>query len=88
MLELKCSGLWRGIRDMKITGINCSSCGATYEMAEAASVQGGPGRENCAVCGVVLAQWQEPSLRAFRLVMSTERRYARVDAPPAFEAVR
>lgn len=73
---------------MKITGIICSSCGASYEMAEAVSVQGKPGQENCAVCGTMLAQWHEPSLRAFRLVMPTERRYASVVAPPAFETVR
>ncbi|HXI05531.1 MAG: hypothetical protein ACRC1G_00180 [Bradyrhizobium sp.] len=57
-------------------------------MAEAVSVQGKPGQENCAVCGTMLAQWHEPSLRAFRLVMPTERRYASVVAPPAFETVR
>lgn len=70
---------------MKITGINCSSCGAAYEMAEAVSVQGNPGEEKCVVCGVVLAQWHEPRLRAFRLVMAAEHRYARVPAPPAPE---
>ena len=73
---------------MKITGITCSSCEASYEMAEAVSMKGKPGQENCAVCGAMLAQWKEPSLRAFRLVMPTERRYASIPAPPAFEAVR
>jgi uncharacterized Zn finger protein len=73
---------------MKITGINCSACGASYEMAEAVSMQGKPGQENCNVCGAMLAQWKEPSLRAFRLVMPTERRYASIPAPPSFEAVR
>ena len=68
---------------MKITGINCSACGASYEMAEAVSVQGKPGQENCNVCGAMLAQWKEPSLRAFRLVMPTERRYASIPAPPS-----
>jgi hypothetical protein len=57
-------------------------------MAEAVSMQGKPGQENCAVCGAMLALWKEPSLRAFRLVMPNERRYASIPAPPAFEAVR
>jgi uncharacterized Zn finger protein len=73
---------------MKITGINCSACGASYEMAEAVSMQGKPGQENCNVCGAMLAQWKEPSLRAFRLVMPNERRYESIPAPPSFEAVR
>jgi hypothetical protein len=68
---------------MKITGITCSSCEASYEMAEAVSMQGEPGQENCAVCGAMLAQWKEPSLRAFRLVMPNERRYASIPAPPS-----
>jgi uncharacterized Zn finger protein len=68
---------------MKITNMTCSSCGAAYEMAEAVSVQGSPGEEKCALCGAVLAQWKEPSLRAFRLVMAAEHRYARIPAPPS-----
>jgi uncharacterized Zn finger protein len=72
---------------MKITGITCSSCGASYEMAESVSAQGKPGQAICAVCGDMLAQWNEPKLRVFRLVMPSERRYAAVAAPPAFEAV-
>ncbi|HEY0852069.1 MAG TPA: hypothetical protein VGD96_19310 [Bradyrhizobium sp.] len=52
-------------------------------MAEAVSVQGNPGQEHCTVCGVVLAQWHEPKLRAFRLVMPAERRYARIPVPPS-----
>jgi len=52
-------------------------------MAEAVSLPGKPGCEKCALCGQMLAQWKEPSLRAFRLVMAAEHRYARVPAPPA-----
>ena len=68
---------------MKISGITCSSCGAAYEVAEAVSIKGKPGEEKCALCGAMLARWQEPSLRAYRLVMAAEHRYARVLAPPA-----
>jgi hypothetical protein len=57
-------------------------------MAEAVSVPGGPGEEKCVLCGAVLAQWQEPRLRAIRLVMAAEHRYARVPAPPAPEVFR
>jgi hypothetical protein len=55
-------------------------------MAEAVSVSGSPGEEKCVLCGAVLARWQEPRLRAIRLVMAAEHRYARVPAPPAAEA--
>jgi hypothetical protein len=72
---------------MKITGITCSSCGAAYEMAEAVSVPGKPGYEKCALCGQMLAQWNEPRLRAFRLITAAEHRYPRVPAPPAPGAV-
>jgi hypothetical protein len=70
---------------MKIIGITCSSCGAAYEMAEAVSVEGRPGEEKCLLCGVVLARWNEPRLRAIRLVMAAEHRYAGVPVPPAPE---
>jgi hypothetical protein len=72
---------------MKITSITCSACGAAYEVAEAASVQGRTGEEKCVLCGAVVARWNEPRLRAVRLVMAAEHRYARVPAPPAFEAL-
>jgi hypothetical protein len=71
---------------MKITSITCSCCGAAYEVAEAASVQGSPGEEKCVLCGEVVTQWNEPRLRAVRLVMASEHRYARMPAPPALQA--
>jgi hypothetical protein len=73
---------------MKITNITCSSCGAAYEMAEAVSIPGSPGEEKCALCGAMLSQWKEPSLRAFRLVMAAEHRYARMPVPPGPAVVR
>ena len=72
---------------MKITSITCSCCGAAYEVAEAASVQGRTGEEKCVLCGAVVARWNEPRLRAVRLVMATEHRYARVPAPPVLEVL-
>jgi hypothetical protein len=58
-------------------------------MAEAVSVQGSPGQEKCAICGGLLAQWHEPTLRAFRLVTPAAHRYPRVPVPPpAFETVQ
>jgi len=54
-------------------------------MAEAVSVQGNPGQEKCALCGGLLAQWHEPRLRAFRLIMPAAHRYARIDVPPSPE---
>jgi hypothetical protein len=53
-------------------------------MAEAVSVQGNPGQEKCSICGAVLAQWQEPKLRAFRLITPAAQRYPRVPVPPGF----
>jgi hypothetical protein len=52
-------------------------------MAEALSVQGKPGQTNCTLCGNVLAKWDESRLRAFRLIMASEHRYAGVPVPPS-----
>ncbi len=67
---------------MKISDITCSSCGAAYEMAEAVSVQGRPGEAGCTLCGNLLAKWDQSKLRAFRLIMAVEHRYADVPMPP------
>ena len=68
---------------MKISDITCPSCGAAYEVAEAMSVQGKPGQMDCTLCGNLLARWDEARLRAFRLTMAVEHRYAGVAVPPA-----
>jgi uncharacterized Zn finger protein len=59
---------------MKISDIACPSCLASYEVAESVSVKGSPGRAQCTVCGGLLASWQEPKLRAYRLILTTEHR--------------
>lgn len=63
---------------MKISDITCLSCGSSYEVAEAISVRGAPGQAKCVMCGELIETWQEPKLKAFRLAMSPEHRYARV----------
>ena len=73
---------------MKISDVVCSSCGASYQVAEAATVSAEPGQVNCAMCGSLLDRWDTPRLRAFRLVMSPAHQYARVPVPPAPAALR
>jgi predicted Zn finger-like uncharacterized protein len=75
---------------MKISDTACSSCSASYEVAEAITVPGRPGEVRCTVCGAVLASWQEPRLRAYRLVIPIEHKYWRIpDVPlPAVERPR
>jgi predicted Zn finger-like uncharacterized protein len=68
---------------MKISDIACPCCSTCYEVAEAVSAAGRPDEVRCAVCGSVLASWQEPRLRAYRLVMPIEHKYWRMpDVPP------
>jgi len=68
---------------MKISDIKCPSCSASYELAESMSAKGSPGKAQCAVCGRLLASWQEPSLRAYRLILPPEHKYGYVPAPPS-----
>jgi uncharacterized Zn finger protein len=68
---------------MKISDLVCPSCGSSYEVAESTSVKGKPGRVECAVCTSLLDSWQEPRIKVHRLVLSGERKYHRVPAPPS-----
>jgi hypothetical protein len=52
-------------------------------MAESTSAQGSPGRVDCTICGGLLDSWQTPRLRAYRLVLSPERKYRHVVAAPS-----
>ena len=67
---------------MKISDFTCPSCLASYEVAESLSVKGNPGRAQCSVCGGLLASWQEPRLRAYRLILAPEHKYSNVPVPP------
>jgi uncharacterized Zn finger protein len=67
---------------MIISDMTCPSCAATYEVAEAISVQGRPGRAFCRVCGALLASWEEPKLRAYRLILPPRHKYSNVPLPP------
>jgi len=60
---------------MRISDTVCPSCAACYEVAEAATMAGQPGEVRCTLCGAVLASWQEPWLRAYRLVMPIAHKY-------------
>ena len=68
---------------MKISDITCLRCGSSYEVAESISVRGMAGQAKCVMCGELMEAWQEPKLKAFRLVMSPEHRYARVPGSTA-----
>jgi hypothetical protein len=68
---------------MKISGITCPSCLASYEVAESTSAEGSPGSARCRVCGGLLASWQEPKLRAYRLILRPEHIYSNVPVPPS-----
>ncbi|TMJ54603.1 MAG: hypothetical protein E6G85_04760 [Alphaproteobacteria bacterium] len=67
---------------MKISDTTCPSCQAAYEVAESISAKGSPGRAHCTVCGELLASWQEPRLRAYRLILPPEHKYSNVPVPP------
>jgi uncharacterized Zn finger protein len=68
---------------MKISDFTCPSCSASYEVAESLSAEGSPGRAECTVCGALLESWQEPKIKAYRLVLSPEFKYPRVPTPPS-----
>jgi hypothetical protein len=67
---------------MKISDFTCVSCGSSYQVAEAISVPGRPGQAECGVCGALLESWQEPKMKAYRLVLAPEHKYPRVAVPP------
>jgi transcription elongation factor Elf1 len=68
---------------MKISDFACPSCGASYEVAESMSAEGSPGRAECTICGQLLESWQEPKIKAYRLVLSSEHKYPHIPAPPS-----
>jgi uncharacterized Zn finger protein len=68
---------------MKISDFTCPACGSSYEVAESVSAQGSPGRAECVVCGTLLESWQEPKMKAYRLVLAPEHKYPRIPAPPS-----
>src|ERR1019366_5596419 len=68
---------------MRISDFTCAACASVYEVAESLSAEGRPGRDKCVVCGKVLESWQEPKLRAYRLVMPLEYKYKPMPAPPS-----
>jgi hypothetical protein len=68
---------------MKISDFTCPSCASSYEVAESMSLEGSPGRAECVVCGGLLETWQEPRMKAYRLVLAPEHKYPRVPVPPS-----
>jgi len=70
------------VAGMKISDFNCTACGSSYQVAESISAQGSPGRAECSVCGALLESWDEPRIKAYRLVLAPEHKYPRVTVPP------
>jgi hypothetical protein len=68
---------------MKISDIACPSCGSFYEVAESTSIFGRPGWIECGVCNGLLESWQEPKVKAHRLVLPADRKHQRVPTPPS-----
>jgi len=73
---------------MKISDITCRECGAFYQMAESVSAKGSRGQARCALCGDLLAEWNDGRLKAVRLVMSPQHRYAHIPVPPVSDVFR
>ncbi len=69
---------------MIITDVNCR-CGASYRCAESSSLRGERGEFLCGCCGAVMARWEQPIWRAYRLVYAPERLFGH-DAPVARES--
>jgi len=67
---------------MKIFEIRCPGCAAVYRVAESSSEQGLAERLDCARCGSLVADWREPKMRVYRLIVPAEKAYLQVPAPP------
>lgn len=66
---------------MKISDISCRHCGASYRMAESASLDGPAGQRCCSICGGVLAMRDEGTLKTIRLAMPLHLGFAPVHLP-------
>jgi hypothetical protein len=42
-----------------------------------------PTRTECVVCDGLLESWQEPKMKAYRLVLAPEHKYPHIPAPPS-----
>ena len=71
---------------MRISDFTCASCASSYEVAESMSAAGSPGRAECAVCGRLLEAWQDPKLKAYRLVFPFDHKYKTTAASPPLAA--
>ncbi|KIZ38771.1 MULTISPECIES: hypothetical protein [Rhodopseudomonas] len=67
---------------MRIFDVECE-CGAEYRCAESASLPGQPGSFTCSSCGRVVETWDTASKRVYRCVLTPDRAYVPVPAPPA-----
>jgi hypothetical protein len=68
---------------MRIFDLSCDACGAAYDVAESATLDGAPTEFSCAVCGNALIKLEEHRYRVCRMVVLAEHPYFHVplDAP-------
>ena len=68
---------------MRILDLTCDACGAAYNVAESATIDGGASQFSCTICGSDLARLDAGRYRVCRLVMPAEHPYFPVpsDAP-------
>lgn len=67
---------------MIISDVNCE-CGTSYRCAESTTLDGEIGQFFCSSCGKLVEAWDEPKMRAYRLVMAPDRLYQHLTPPPS-----
>jgi hypothetical protein len=71
-----------GTSTMIISDVNCE-CGTSYRCAESTTLDGEIGQFFCSSCGKLVEAWDEPKMRAYRLVMAPDRLYQHLTPPPS-----
>jgi hypothetical protein len=64
--------LWRWLR-MQIFDLTCDTCGATYDVAESATLDGEPTEFSCRVCGHAMTRLDAHRYRVCRMIVPAER---------------
>ena len=63
---------------MRIFDLSCDACGAAYDVAESATLEGTPTEFSCVVCGNTLIRLGEHRYRVCRMVVLAEHPYFHV----------
>jgi hypothetical protein len=65
----------RVLQSMRIFELTCGDCGAAYNVAESATIEGSASDLSCKVCGGSLAHLEGSRFRVCRLEVSAEHPY-------------